>query len=216
LGIVDYGDLEADYVPSNYQQRLPIGGNLAFSRAAVVAIGGWRTDLGKVNNTLISGEDHEIFMRLRRQGLYAGYYDPANTVRHFVPAHRMTPRYFRQWFYWHGKTQGIMLDDSYPELDMNQVPKIGGVPRFVYRQALQQLTDWLKLRRGGASPDSFIEELKLIKYAGFAAECWRRCLRRNGNRPLTLLKSRQTVAPNLRKETPPRSQSAKVEMSSRY
>ena len=82
LAIVDYGDAPIDYVAESTGQRLPIGANLAFSRAALVAIGGWRTDLGKVNNTLISGEDHEIFMRLRRFGLYAGYYDPALAVRH--------------------------------------------------------------------------------------------------------------------------------------
>src|SRR5690606_11085 len=71
LAIVDYGDVPQDYVPHSTGQRLPIGANLAFSRTALLTIGGWRTDLGKVDNTLISGEDHEIFMRLRRFGLYA-------------------------------------------------------------------------------------------------------------------------------------------------
>src|SRR5207248_5043300 len=33
---------------------ISIGANLAFLRSALAAIGGWRTDLGKVNNTLIS------------------------------------------------------------------------------------------------------------------------------------------------------------------
>ena len=79
LALVDYGDAPTAYAADNTGQRLPIGANLAFSRAALVAAGGWRTDLGKVNNTLISGEDHEIFLRLRRRGLYAGYYDPELT-----------------------------------------------------------------------------------------------------------------------------------------
>src|SRR5205085_8446318 len=64
---------------------------------------------GKVNNTLISGEDHEIFMRLRRRSLYAGYYDPELTVRHYVPPGRLTRRYFRQWYFWHGKTQALKI-----------------------------------------------------------------------------------------------------------
>ena len=29
-------------------------------RDAVQRIGGWRTDLGKLDNTLIAGEDHEV------------------------------------------------------------------------------------------------------------------------------------------------------------
>ena len=66
LAIVDYGDAATPYRPELPGQRLPIGANLAFSRHALIDIGGWRTDLGKVNNTLVSGEDHEIFMRLRR------------------------------------------------------------------------------------------------------------------------------------------------------
>src|SRR6185503_20045692 len=110
LALVDYGDAPTDYTADNTGQRLPIGANLSFARDAIVRIGGWRTDLGKVNNTLISGEDHEIFQRLRRAGLYAGFYYPQATVLHFVPASRVTRRYFRRWFYWHGKTQALMLD----------------------------------------------------------------------------------------------------------
>ena len=143
LALVDYGDEPTEYVAQNPGQRLPIGANLSFARAAVVRIGGWRTDLGKVNNTLISGEDHEIFVRLRRAGLYAGCYDPELTVRHFVPASRVTRRYFRRWFFWHGKTLALMLDDLYPELDMSRVPRIAGVPRFAVRQGLQQFGRWV-------------------------------------------------------------------------
>src|SRR6185295_1847001 len=52
LAIVDYGDKAADYVAESTGQRLPVGANLAFARSALLAIRGWRTDLGKVNNTL--------------------------------------------------------------------------------------------------------------------------------------------------------------------
>jgi glycosyltransferase involved in cell wall biosynthesis len=174
LALVDYGNTPVAYFPDNTGQRLPIGANLAFSRAALVAVGGWRTDLGKVNNTLISGEDHEIFMRLRRHGLYAGYYDPAITVRHFVPADRLTRRYFRRWFFWHGKTQALMLDDLYPQLDMTRVPHVAGVPRFAYRQALQQCWRWLRTRRQSDALLALVEELRLIEYGGLLTGCWRR------------------------------------------
>jgi glycosyltransferase involved in cell wall biosynthesis len=174
LALVDYGDLPAAYVPERTGQRLPIGANLAFSRAALVSVGGWRTDLGKVNNTLISGEDHEIFLRLRRRGLYAGYYDPELTVQHFVPAQRLTRRYFRRWFFWHGKTQALMLNELYPNLDMSQVPHVAGVPRFAYRQALQQCWRWLRTRGRSDALPALIEELRLIQYGGLLSACWRR------------------------------------------
>src|SRR5262249_24285645 len=139
LAIVDYGDEPGVYSADDAGQRLPIGANLSFAKSALVTVGGWRTDLGKVNNTLISGEDHEIFLRLRRHQLYSGYYDPQVVVHHHVPAARLTRQYFRQWFFWHGKTQALMLDDLFFELDMLSVTHIAGVPRFLYRQAADQL-----------------------------------------------------------------------------
>jgi glycosyltransferase involved in cell wall biosynthesis len=172
LAIVDYGDVPAVYHPKAEGQRLPIGANLAFSRAVLVSIGGWRTDLGKVNNTLLSGEDHEIFMRLRRFNLYAGYYDPEIVVRHYVPAQRLTRRYFRQWFYWHGKTQAVMLDALYPELDMSSVPRVLGVPRFAIRQACQQAWRWLGSCARRDKLGRLVDELRFVQYAGFFAQCW--------------------------------------------
>jgi glycosyltransferase involved in cell wall biosynthesis len=174
LAIVDYGDLPADYQPDTPGQRLPIGANLSFTRSALCAIGGWRTDLGKVNGTLISGADHEIFMRLRRHGLYSGYYEPAVMVRHYVPAERLTRSYFRRWFFWHGKTNALMLDDMYPELEMAKVPRVAGIPRFLCRQTLEQWQRWVRSGVGGDALDVLIEELRLLRYAGLLYECWRR------------------------------------------
>lgn len=177
LAIVDYGDDPTDYLPENTGQRLPIGANLALSRSVLLTIGGWRTDLGKVNNTLISGEDHEIFMRLRRFDLYRGFYDPGVTVRHFVPASRLTRKYFRQWFFWNGKTHALMLDDLFPSLDLSRVPRVLGVPRFIYRQAAEQA--WRYIRRLGRNDALalLIEELRVLQYAGLFAGCWTRELK---------------------------------------
>jgi glycosyltransferase involved in cell wall biosynthesis len=172
LAIMDYGDTPALYLPEWHGQRLPIGANIAFSKAAMQSAGGWRTDLGKVDNTLISGEDHEIFMRLRRLGLYRGWYDPEVVVRHFVPASRLTRQYFRRWFFWHGKTHALMLNDLYPQLDMARIPRIAGAPRFAYRQAADQFVRWLRTRPGGGLP-GLIEELRLLQYAGLFVQCWR-------------------------------------------
>jgi glycosyltransferase involved in cell wall biosynthesis len=174
LAIVDYGDQAAEYVAESTGQRLPVGANLAFARSALVTIRGWRTDLGKVNNTLISGEDHEIFMRLRRFNLYSGYYDPQVTVRHYVPPSRLTRRYFREWFFWHGKTHALMLDDLYPNLNMSRVPRVAGVPRFLYRQGFQQFRKWLNKVGRADALGVLIEEVRMIQFAGLYLECWKR------------------------------------------
>src|SRR6185436_18595 len=170
----DYGDAPARYDAGNNGQRLPIGANLSFLRSVLVAIGGWRTDLGKVNNSLISGEDHEIFMRLRRFGLYSGYYDPEIWVRHYVPPSRLTRKYFRRWFFWHGRTHALMLNDLYLNLDMARVPRIAGVPRFLYRQGFEQFRKWLNKAGRRDALGVLIEEMRLIHFAGLYLESWRR------------------------------------------
>lgn len=172
LAIVDYGDEVATYTKEAVAQKLPVGASLAFARAALDVVGGWRTDLGKVDNTLISGEDHEIFFRLRRADLYRGLYDPRIVVRHHVPASRLTRRYFRRWFYWHGKTLARMAGEIYAPLDLNRVPHIAGVPRFLYRQALQQGWRWLRVLGSRDGLDVLIEELRAIEYLGFFTERW--------------------------------------------
>lgn len=176
LAIVDYGDTPAVYTPGNKGQRLPIGANLAFRRSTIQEIGGWRTDLGKVNNTLISGEDHEIFTRMRRAGVYAGYYDPRLEVRHYVPADRLTRKYFRRWFFWHGKTHALMLGELYTEVNLDETPHVFGVPRFVYRQAMEQLGRWM-IRLGDRDALSLlIEELRAIQFTGLLVQSWHRYL----------------------------------------
>lgn len=173
LALVDYGDEATEYVVEKTGQRLPIGANLSFRREAIVEAGGWRTDLGKVNNTLTSGEDHEIFCRLRRLGLYSGFYDPEIVVRHYVPPRRLTRQYFRNWFFWAGKTRALMLDELYPGIDAERVVRIGGLPRFLWRQALEQCGRYLQTRRPGTPAlEALIAELRLLQYCGLIAGCW--------------------------------------------
>jgi hypothetical protein len=113
-------------------------------------------------------------MRLRRQGLYRGYYEPAASVRHYVPASRLTRKYFRQWFYWHGKTHALMLADLYPDLDLQHVPRVAGVPRFIYRQAIGQFGRYLRTLGRTDALGLLIEELKTLQYVGLLFECWRK------------------------------------------
>jgi len=143
------------------------------SQRAIERIGGWRTDLGKVDNTLIAGEDHELCVRLFLAGLYSGIYDPTVSVRHLVPASRLTRRYFRRWFYWHGRTMARMADAVYLDLDLTRVPSIAGVPRFVYREFLQQGLRWLGRIGRSDGLALLIEEVKLVEYVGFFSETWR-------------------------------------------
>lgn len=193
LALVDYGDDPVDYDEGSVEFRpLPIGANLAFRRDAVRQVGGWRTDLGKVNNTLISGEDHEIFYRLHRAGLYRGFYDPELIVRHYVPPGRLTRRYFRRWFFWHGRTLARMSGDIHPGLDWSQVPRVAGVPRYMYRGLLMQTWRWMRRFGSADALGLLIEEMRWIEYLGYFAECWKLG-------PASSLPPRQPAGPSSRR-----------------
>jgi cellulose synthase/poly-beta-1,6-N-acetylglucosamine synthase-like glycosyltransferase len=175
LALIDYGDAVIRYDGESFaESRLPIGANLAVRRDAIERVGGWRTDLGKVDNTLIAGEDHELCVRLYNAGLFSGLYDPSVVVRHFVPASRLTREYFRRWYYWHGRTMARMAAAIYVGLDLSHVPHVGGVPRFVYRELLGQFRRWLSRAGRKDALALLIEEMTLIEYCGFVAESWRR------------------------------------------
>lgn len=182
LALVDYGEERIRYDAQSFQKRrLPIGANLAVRRAAIERVDGWRTDLGKVNNSLIAGEDRELCIRLFKAGLYSGVYAPSVIVRHYVPAERLTRKYFRKWFYWHGRTLARMTDGIYLDLDIDRVPHIAGAPRFAYREFLLCAGRWMRRVGRNDGLALLIEELKAIEFMGFFAESWRRRrLRRPG------------------------------------
>ena len=175
LALIDYGDEAVKYDSASFgKKRLPVGANLSVRRQAVEQVGGWRTDLGRVDNTLIAGEDRELCVRLYRAGLYSGIYDPSVVVKHLVPASRLTRKYFRQWFFWHGRTLARMADAVYLDLDLTRVPTLAGVPRFLYREFLQQVRRWLSRVGRRDALALLIEEVLLIEYFGFFVEARRR------------------------------------------
>jgi GT2 family glycosyltransferase len=170
LALVDYGDQPFFYTPEAQGQRRPVGANLAFRRDVIEAVGGWRTDLGKVNNSLISGEDHEIFFRLRRAGQYRGIYDPRISVVHDVPASRLRASYFRRWFFFSGLTRARMREDLYDWPDLAGVPHIAGVPRFLYRQLLGEALRWVQVAMDGPL-ERFIQQLQVVRLLGLMWGC---------------------------------------------
>lgn len=174
LALIDYGDAPARYTTAAFRNmRLPIGANLAVRREAIERVGGWRTDLGRVDNSLVCGEDRELCVRLFRAGLYEGLYDPQLTVRHYVPASRLSRRYFRRWYFWHGRTLARMADSFYIDLDLRHVPHVARVPRFIYREMLAGIRRWFSAIFAGDALDVLAHELVVIQYCGFLMECWR-------------------------------------------
>lgn len=78
----DYRGLPADGQPV----RNPIGANMAIRRAALLVVGGFDPDLGRVGTLPVGCEETELFIRVRAQNPAALVLrDTAARVRHHVP-----------------------------------------------------------------------------------------------------------------------------------
>lgn len=81
--------------------RFLVGANMAFRAALVRVAGGFRTDLGRVDGNLLSGEEQDLVDRLEAVG-HRTWYEPAATVHHHIPTERMT----RPWLLARARGQG--------------------------------------------------------------------------------------------------------------
>jgi glucosyl-dolichyl phosphate glucuronosyltransferase len=112
---------------------MPIGANMAIRRHVLDSVGGWNPELGKLKNTLRTGEDHEFALRLVAAG-FAGVYEPEASVLHRVSADRLRLPYFVRWGYGNGAiTAG--LEQDYPSTPHY----VFGVPRYLWRRVAKDL-----------------------------------------------------------------------------
>ena len=121
LTVLDHGPSARAREP----RREPIfGAHLAFAVAALREVGGFDARLGRVGQALLSGEETLILRRLARAGRTI-HYTPSARVGPHVPAERLTPEWFVERAYQHGRS----------------------VARL---QALEQVAPWQRVARGAA------------------------------------------------------------------
>jgi hypothetical protein len=63
-------------------------------------IGGFPAHLGRTGKSLLSNEG--VIDWITRAKGYKLFYDPANVIRHFIHADRLTPKWFRRRYFWQG------------------------------------------------------------------------------------------------------------------
>lgn len=83
------------------------GANLAFRRESLLAAGGFHTQLGRVGDRLIGGEEILAVRLLLRCGLEV-MYEPAVRVWHRIHGDRLTLDWIRRRAYWEGVTEVIL------------------------------------------------------------------------------------------------------------
>jgi len=159
LALQDHGSQPREYGRDGISW--PLGVNVAYRRDAFIRAGLFDGRLGRVAGTLRNQSQREWHLRARRAGL-RGMYIPGMFVHHFVPADRLTRRYFYEWFYWHGISRAIMHHTRgthllEPERDVPQADRQWlGVPLSVWQQtgraAVSAASRWLR-----GHPDAALE-----------------------------------------------------------
>ncbi len=164
-------------VPENGDERvpitaaqprvMPIGANMAVRGEVVRRIGGLRADLGKLDGSLRTGEDHEFFLRMLRAG-FTGVYEPTAVVHHRVGTERLHRQYFRKWLHQNGRDVA-RLNHSYTPDGM---PSLMGAPRYLWREALLDGVNALRAAARGRRADRFGASGRLIWFAGYLRQAW--------------------------------------------
>ncbi len=145
---------------------MPIGANMAVRRHVLDRVGGWNPQLGKLKNTLRTGEDHEFALRLIAAG-FAGVYEPEASVLHRVPADRLRLGYFFNWCYGNGGIEAG-LEQEYP----STAHYLLRVPRYLWRRIARDIFSTV---RGVVTVDSrhaTAGAMRLTWFAGYLKGRW--------------------------------------------
>jgi glycosyltransferase involved in cell wall biosynthesis len=173
IAIQDHGQ---DAFVYEERRKVPLGANMAARRELFQRIGGFRADLGRTGGRLVLGQEvPELLLRARGAGL-RGVYVPAMEVHHHIPAKRLTPSYFRTWWFGKGVSRAA-LERMQPVtelgVDLRETPHIIGVPRYMYGSLLRDGAAMMRDRVLGRRATSFRHQMMVAYFAGYFWARWR-------------------------------------------
>jgi hypothetical protein len=171
LAILDYG---AEPFVFEERRRIPLGVNLAVRRRLLERAGGFHPELGRRGRSLLGQEQAEFLTRAQRLGA-KGIYVPAMRVAHHVPASRLTKRYFRRWWFWKGISRArvdAMHDRTELGLDLRTVPRVAGVPRYVWGQLPRLVLSAARSALSGDAHAAMRHQMHVIYALGYIRACW--------------------------------------------
>ena len=89
--------------------RNVIGCSMAFRRAAILAVGGFSSTVGRVGNIPLGGEETELCIRIRQADPSARIvFEPMSLVNHRVSADRGTWGYLRRRSFYEGVSKAVL------------------------------------------------------------------------------------------------------------
>jgi GT2 family glycosyltransferase len=181
IAIQDHGGEPFVY---DEKRKVPLGANMAVRHDLFQAIGGFRADLGRTAGKLVLGQEvPELLMRARSAGR-RGMYVPGMEVHHHIPAQRLTPAYFRGWWFGKGVSRAS-LERMQPitelGLDLRTTPHLLGVPRYMFGSLVRDVIGVVRERALGRRAAAFRHQMMVAFFAGYFWARWRE--RRAGTAP---------------------------------
>jgi len=112
----NYRFLFTHYNPGNKAKFLPFqsfapGAHFIIKKSLFKKIGGFRTDLGRYQNILLSGEDDELSNYLGTCNIRV-FYEPELKVKHMILLERLTMLFLLKRLFWQGYTDIIVAHIS--------------------------------------------------------------------------------------------------------
>jgi glycosyltransferase involved in cell wall biosynthesis len=142
----------------------PFGANMAFRKEIFGRYGGFRTDLGRCADNLISNEDTEFGRRLLTAGEQLRY-EPSAVIYHPVPENRLKRYYFLK--FWFNKGRSDIMEFGVPN-DARWY--VAGVPVYLFRRLARWAGQGLLTLK---TSKQFSTNLSLSIIAGQIFECYR-------------------------------------------
>ena len=100
-------DIAVTLFPKN---RVPAGGNMAFRREIFDSVGVFNPQLGRNGQSLMGGEENDLFARIRERG-YDIFFVPNAAIDHYIPATKTTDVYFDRLSYNIGVSKAMRTED---------------------------------------------------------------------------------------------------------
>jgi glycosyltransferase involved in cell wall biosynthesis len=144
---LDHGPTGFDLTRDTY----PYGANMALKRSAHLKVP-YDTRIGPRPNSGIRGEEMIMARKLFDAG-ETGRWVPEARVRHFIPPHRQTLTYLREYFLGSGEVLGILGRDDVGER------RAFGRPLWLWKEAVLSEASY-RLGRIFRSPEDWIEAFR--------------------------------------------------------
>jgi glycosyltransferase involved in cell wall biosynthesis len=168
LAVPDGGTRRLPIAKGVNEHVMPLGANMAVRRHVLDRVGGWNPDLGKLQGTLRTGEDHEFALKMLGAG-FTGVYEPDASVHHRVQSDRLRLAYFQRWFYDNGTIEAY-LEQNYPSTNQYWL----NVPRYLWRQLVNDLFGTASAILTGDMRRLTAREMRLTWFVGYLRGRWKR------------------------------------------